>query len=209
MSKPNSDPLASSIDLQLVAAGNEEVLVSFETHLGNIEVALYVASAQISAYAFLARVDDGSFARYGAIHRVVRSGDNDRGQPPIDVIQGGLKNAPMSFPTIPHESTRATGLRHLDGTISLARGAMGTATGTAFFICVGKQPALDAGGARSADGEGFAAFGRVTDGMRIVREIHQLEASGATNDRYQAGQILNPPVLIMGTARCFRIGRLG
>ena len=38
-------------------------------------------------------------------------------------------------------------------------------SGSAFFICIGDQPSLDFGGMRNPDGQGFAAFGRVVEGM--------------------------------------------
>jgi peptidyl-prolyl cis-trans isomerase A (cyclophilin A) len=70
----------------------------------------------------------------------------------------------------------------------MARYGPGTAT-SEFFICVGEQPALDSGGKRNPDGYGFAAFGRVTEGMDVVRKIHQ----GATTGDFQ---LLKSPVLI-------------
>ena len=78
---------------------------------------------------------------------------------------------PPRLPAIVHETTRQTGLRHKDGTVSMARGAPGTATAE-FFICIGDQPALDFGGGRNPDGQGFAAFGQVVQGMDVVRALH-------------------------------------
>ena len=68
------------------------------------------------------------------------------------------------------ERTSDTGLRHTDGTLSMARAGPDTAQ-SQFFVCIGEQPALDFGGHRNPDGQGFAAFGRVTEGMDIVRQI--------------------------------------
>jgi peptidyl-prolyl cis-trans isomerase A (cyclophilin A) len=79
-----------------------------------------------------------------------------------------------------------TGLHHLDGTISMGRRGPDTAT-SAFFICLGDQPQLDYGGARNPDGHGFAAFGRVSVGMEVIRAIHSAPADG---------QELTPPVTI-------------
>ncbi len=59
----------------------------------------------------------------------------------------------------------------------MARLEPGTAS-SEFFICVGAQPELDYGGARNPDGQGFAAFGRVTDGMDVVRAIQAGQADG-------------------------------
>lgn len=62
---------------------------------------------------------------------------------------------------------------------------------TEFFICIGAQPSLDDGGHRSRDHRGFAAFGRVTRGMDVVRAIHISQ---------RAGQTLRPP--IKGSLQC-------
>lgn len=178
-----------------------DVDVVLETSIGEIEIAIYIERAPASARAFLALIDDGSFAQNGAFYRAVRKNENDRGNPAIDVIQGGLQDPPRPVPAIKHESTRDTGLRHLNGTVSLARIAVGTATGGAFFICIGDQPALDAGGRRNSDGQGFAAFGRVTKGMEIVRRIHQLPTGAVASDPYLKGQMLDPPVRFLKAYR--------
>lgn len=68
-----------------------------------------------------------------------------------------------------------SGLRHVDGAISMARGAPGSAS-SEFFICIGDQPELDAGGRRNPDGQGFAAFGRVVSGMDVARRIQRMRA---------------------------------
>ncbi len=97
----------------------------------------------------------------------------------------------MVLPRIVHETTDVTGIAHLDGTLSMARAAVGTAS-SEFFICIGDQPELDYGGRRNADGQGFAAFGRVVEGMEVVRTIQ----SGAVR-----GQMLEEPVRITAVTR--------
>ena len=84
-----------------------------------------------------------------------------------------------------------TGLKHVDGAISMARAKPGSAT-SSFFICVNDQPELDFGGKRNPDGQGFAAFGRVVKGMDVVRAIQALPAQG---------QQLAPPVKIISVRR--------
>jgi peptidyl-prolyl cis-trans isomerase A (cyclophilin A) len=182
---------------------DEEALVAVVLHtaLGNVELVLDARRAPLSVRAFLDHVDDGSFARSGAFYRAVRGRENDRGHQPIDILQAGLPHMPRTRSAVLHESTAHTGLLHLDGTLSLARDAPGTATGADFFICIGDQPALDAGGARHADGAGFAAIGRVTVGMSVVRAIHELPTRGATADPYRQGQILTFPVCILQATR--------
>lgn len=77
-------------------------------------------------------------------------------------------------------------IRYIDGVISMARYGPGTAT-FEFFICVGDQPSLDYGGNRNPDNHGFAAFGKVIDGMDVVRKIHQ---------QPEKGQYLEPRISI-------------
>ncbi|MGZ5499056.1 MAG: peptidylprolyl isomerase, partial [Candidatus Aminicenantales bacterium] len=95
------------------------------------------------------------------------------------------------FPPIAHETTARTGLRHVDGAISMARDKPGTAA-SSFFICINAQPELDFGGRRNPDGQGFAAFGRVLQGMDVVRVLQALPARG---------QQLTPPVKIISVRR--------
>ena len=95
------------------------------------------------------------------------------------------------FPVIIHETTRQTGLKHLNGTISMARNEPGTAS-TEIFICINNQPELDFGGKRNPDGQGFAAFGQVTDGMDVVLKIQQ---------EPNEGQYLSKPVKIYSVRR--------
>ena len=105
----------------------------------------------------------------------------------IEVIQAGVNadRAKDGFPAIPIERTSVTGLRHTDGAISMARGQPDSAT-SGWFICINDQPSLDFGGARNPDGQGFAAFGRVVQGMDVVRKIqrraqHRRPASDAAD----------------------------
>jgi peptidyl-prolyl cis-trans isomerase A (cyclophilin A) len=111
----------------------------------------------------------------------------------IEVIQGGVNPTRQGDlgPPIPLERTSDTGLHHRDGTISMARLTPDSAVAD-FFICIGDQPELDFGGRRNPDGQGFAAFGRVTDGMDAVRAIQQSPADG---------QSLDPPVEITSITR--------
>ncbi len=178
------------------------VHVILETELGEIEVAVDVDRAPVSAGDFLAYVDQGLYEG-SAFYRTVMP-DNDNGSPVISVIQGGVVDPERALPPVRHETTEETGLRHLDGTISLARSDPGTGGGAAFFICIGQQPSLDFGGMRNPDGQGFAAFGQVTRGMDVVHAIHQREADGESDSDYTAGQILTEPVLIKSARRVLR-----
>ena len=171
----------------------ERPVVVLQTELGDIYVQIASDAAPVTGTNFLRLVEGGHLDGAG-FYRVVRP-DNDNGTPPISVIQGGLQDRSARFKAIPHESTEDTGLRHIDGAISMARAEVGTAS-TEFFICVGDQPALDFGGKRNPDGQGFAVFGYVVDGMDVVRKIHMLKADALTENPYLAGQVFSNPVRI-------------
>lgn len=165
--------------------------VLLKTGAGDIELEVDLGRAPVTAGNFLRYVDAGHYAG-GRFHRTVRLSNQPQNKVKIEVIQGGA--APeheLAFPPIPLERTSVTGLRHADGTLSMARDGPDTAQSD-FFICIGDQPSLDFGGARNPDGQGFAAFGRVVRGMDVVRKIH----GGAA-----AGQSLTPPVPILSARR--------
>src|ERR1035438_7088575 len=157
--------------LLAAAPGTKPPVVIITASLGEIQVQLDPVHAPITTKNFLRYVDHGHYqgARF---HRTVTLGNQPDKQVKIEVIQGGVNpsQAKKDFPPIKLERTNQTGILHRDGTISMARDGADTATSD-FFICVGDQPQLDFGGQRNTDGQGFAAFGRVTSGMDIVRKI--------------------------------------
>ena len=167
--------------LLLLSCGNsnKHPQIIIETNLGNIEAELYPEKAPKTVAAFLSYVDSGLFTN-GSFYRVVfdemMSNDDDAG-----VIQGGIwqtNNAKAAqLPGIEHESPRETGLSHTSGTLSLARTTAGSAN-SEFFICIGDQSGYDDSKSLNPDGLGFAAFGKVTSGMSIVRKIHRQPSNG-------------------------------
>jgi peptidyl-prolyl cis-trans isomerase A (cyclophilin A) len=162
--------------------------VTIQTEMGDIVVELYPNQAPYTVYNFLKYVEDNRY-KGATFYRTVRMDNQPDNDVKIEVIQGGLydDNHPQALSPIHHETTKKTGIKHLDGTISMARNEPGTAS-SEFFICVGDQPELDYGGKRNPDGQGFAAFGRVIKGMDVVRKIHQAPADG---------QWLNPRIKIL------------
>ncbi|MCE2659364.1 MAG: peptidylprolyl isomerase [Rubrivivax sp.] len=168
--------------------------MTLQTALGGIEIEVYSDRAPLSASQFLHCVQTGHYVG-GTFWRTVRA-DNDRGSPPIEVVQAAAAEGSATLEPLAHEPTSISGLRHQDGTASLARAEPGSATAAAFFICLGDQPALDEGGLRNADGLGFAAFGRVVRGMDVVRAIHQGAALAEAPAEYVRGQVLVAPVRI-------------
>lgn len=170
----------------------QSVRVRMETQLGVIEIDVDPAHAPVTAGNFL-RYTDGGFYDGGAFHRTVKPDNQPATKIRIQVVQAGInpeKRSQELLP-VPLERTSRTGLRHLDGVISMARSGPDTATSD-FFICIGDQPSLDFGGMRNPDGQGFAAFGRVVQGMDVVRRIQQAPSDGQT---------LKPPVRILSVRR--------
>lgn len=116
------------------------------------------------------------------------------------LIQGGVRDGAKLYPPIAHEPTSKTGLKHEDGTISLARAEPGSARAD-FFITVGPIPSLDAGSGQPGDDLGFAAFGRVVKGMDVVRRILARPTSPTAGEGAMRGQMLAEPVRIVSARR--------
>ena len=169
-----------------------EPRVMIKTELGDMIIELYPEKAPVTVENFLRYVDEGRYEG-ATFYRVVRDDNQPGDSIRISVIQGGLFDDDAEvLPPIGHETTLQTGILHLDGVISMARWRPGTATDD-FFICVGDQPELDYGGARNPDNQGFAAFGKVIDGMETVLKIHSIPAPT---------QYLDPQVKILEIKRC-------
>lgn len=187
-----------SLNLALADA----VKVKIETAMGDIYLDLYADQAPITVANFLRYIDGGHFDG-GSFYRVVRMNNQAQNNIKIEVIQGGMSgNSDIGlFEPITLERTSETGIKHLDGTISMARGGPDTAS-SEFFICVNLQPSLDFGGMRNADGQGFAAFGKVTGGMDVVRKIQNVKTDTPQGElQYTSGQSVLEPVLIKSFAR--------
>ena len=184
--------LAGSWPWVLAADKPEAVRVLIETELGTIEAELYAARAPATVANFL-RYVDGRFYDGGRFHRTVKPDNQPDNKVKIAVVQAGInpKKAKKEFPAIKLERTRATGLSHKDGTLSMARDGPDSATSD-FFLCIGDQPELDFGGKRDPDGQGFAAFGRVVKGLDVVKKIQAAPAEGQT---------LTPPIKILKVTR--------
>jgi len=152
--------------------------VLIRTEMGEIEVEIYPDQAPLTASNFLSLVERGVYTN-AIFYRVVRMDNQPQSSEKIEVIQGGLfmDSLVNQYSSIEHETTEATGIKHTNGVISMARNEPGTAS-TEFFICIGDQPSLDFGGKRNPDGQGFSAFGKVINGMDVVRAIQALPDDG-------------------------------
>jgi peptidyl-prolyl cis-trans isomerase A (cyclophilin A) len=167
--------------------------VVVQTTMGDIEIEVDTVRAPVSGGRFLQHVDAGLY-NGGRFHRTVKMDNQPKDTVKIEVIQAGIDPARDKevTATIPLERTSATGLRHVDGTVSTPRLAPDSAR-SGFFICVNDQPSLDFGGKRNPDGQGFGAFGRVVRGMDVVRKIQMAPNTDAQN--------LTPPVPIVSIKR--------
>ncbi|WP_372782602.1 peptidylprolyl isomerase [Phenylobacterium sp.] len=176
----------------LAQPANPRVVIN--TTQGPITLELFADKAPITAGNFLKYVDRKLFdgATFYRATKPAGQVGNDYG-----VIQGGLQNDPKKvLPPIAHESTAKTGLKHTEGTISMGRHAPGSAQSD-WFICIGDQPYLDA----SAKDPGFAAFGRVVDGMAVVKTILGLPVDPNAGVGAMKGQMLIKPVRISSVRR--------
>ena len=171
------------------------VRVSLHTSAGPIVLELEKERAPITTANFLRYIDqkrlDGT-----SFYRALKVA----GAEGVGLVQGGVKADPKRvLPPIAHEPTSRTGLSHVDGAISMARTAPGTAAGD-FFIIVGDIKSFDANPAQKGDNLGFAVFGHVVEGMDVVRRILAAPTSPTAGAGAMKGQMLASPVRIV-TAR--------
>jgi peptidyl-prolyl cis-trans isomerase A (cyclophilin A) len=186
---PLAIALGASAHAQSPASATRPV-VAIETEAGTIRVELDPEHAPATVANFLRYVNE-HFYDGTAFYRAVTFDNQPTNPIKIEVIQGGANDSKPTYQAIALERTSVTGPKHRDGTISMARNGPDTAT-SEFFICVGDQPALDEGGLRNPDRQGFAAFGHVIAGMEIVRRIQHAPVSG---------QLLTPPIAITRVSR--------
>lgn len=185
-----AQPIATAPPAQPVPDMGRIVRVDLETGAGKIVLELYPDKAPITVANFLHYVNT---RRFDGTHffRAARA----QGAPTIGLIQGvGFTDATKLYKPIAHEPTSQTGLHHGDGAISMAMEKPGTAQAD-FFIAVGDAPYLDADPAKGAPG--YAMFGRVAEGMDVVRAILAMPTGGRARNPTMQGQILTDPVPIL------------
>lgn len=129
--------------------------VTIDTEKGTIKFALYEEDAPITAANFVKLAESGFYDGL-KFHRVVSG----------FVIQGGCPlgtGTGSSDKTIPLETS--PNLRHDDaGVVAMARSSDPNSASCQFYITLSSQPSLDGG---------YAVFGRVTEGMDVVKNIKQ------------------------------------
>jgi peptidyl-prolyl cis-trans isomerase A (cyclophilin A) len=175
------------------ADASGKTTVVLHTALGDIRIALETQRAPITAANFLKYVDAGRFDGTTFYRALKYDKAGTEG-----LVQGGLQgNTRLAFPPIAHESTVDTGLSHVDGAVSMARGKLGSARGE-FFIVVGGM--IPYNGVPDGGDPGFAVFGRVVSGMPVVRKMMRRPISKDAGSENMKGQMLAEPVTIL-TAR--------
>jgi len=157
--------------LVLSSSAQQTVSCIIKTSLGDIRVELYPEKAPLTVANFLKYVDQNLYDGTN-FYRVCTAENEKERKVKIQVIQGGDVQEAKQFAPVLMENTEQTKVRHLDGTLSMARDTPNSAT-SSFFICIGDQPELDFAGKRNPDGQGFAAFGRVNKGKQIVKKIQE------------------------------------
>jgi peptidyl-prolyl cis-trans isomerase A (cyclophilin A) len=162
--------------------------IAIITSEGTITAVLEAKKAPITTANFLRYVDakrfDGTY-----FYRAARS-SSIKGN---GLIQGGLDhNISKSFLPIKHEPTSKTGLRHVDGTLSMARNEVGSAMAD-FFIVVGPAPDLDA----RSNYAGYAAFGHVLTGKPVAQRILAKPTFPGGYDEMTLNQIIRDKVKIV------------
>ena len=162
------------------AAAGTAPAIDIVTSLGTIEVVLDPVHAPVTVKNFLKYVDK-KFYSGGTFFRAV----------PGFVIQGGNKvkeKSPAAEPPIVLETPVKTGLKNVDGAISMARTSDPNSATSEFFLCDGDQSALDGTGTVP----GYAAFGHVTKNLALVKRIARMPAQD---------QALLTPVTILKIVR--------
>lgn len=177
------EPPAAPVPVQ------EPVKVALDTSAGRIVIALDTAHAPVTSANFLNYVDGRKF-----------DGESFYRAMPYEnggLVQGGItSDAAKLGPAIAHESTAATGLKHVRGAVSMASEGPGTAKAD-FFILTTDIPGLDA----TATDAGFAVFGRVLEGMDVVEKILRSPVSATKGDPGMQGQMLDPAIKIVKAER--------
>ena len=187
---------AEAAPARVAPAANPQglVRVALTTSLGVIVLELDTKRAPITAANFLRYVDqkrlDGT-----AFYRSMKLGGGQ------GLIQGGPSNDPKRIlKPIAHEPTNVTGLSHKAGAISMARWAPGTAT-CDFSILLSDMPSLDANPGGPGDNAGYAVFGRVVEGMDVVKKIYEAPISATKGEGVMRGQMIEAPVKIVSARR--------
>lgn len=173
------------------------IRVRLVTSAGPIVLALDGKRAPKTTANFLKYVDDGRLDGTKFYRAAPRKGNPSQG-----FVQGGVgTDARRTLSPVVLEPTDRTGIRHLDGVVSMAHAANpDSATGN-FSIMVGPNASLDAKGSY----RGYAAFGKVVSGMEVVRKM--LAMPTCCGREAMKGQMIKAPVQILRAQRLDGVAR--
>ncbi len=187
---PTPVPAPAATTAPVTDPARAPVKVRLDTAAGPIVIAVDREHAPLTAANFLRYVDAKKLDGVG-FYRAVKVGDG------FGLAQFGTRNDPKrTLPPVAFEPTSKTGLSHVDGAVSMAMAKPGTAAGD-FFVVVGDLKSMDA-----HDNEpGFAVFGRVIEGMDVIRRILASPTSPTEGVGVMKGQMLAPTIRIASARR--------
>jgi cyclophilin family peptidyl-prolyl cis-trans isomerase len=168
--------VAAALGGAAVAAEKGNPMVVLSTSIGDMKVELNREKTPVTVQNFLGYVKAG-FYDGTLFHRVI----------PGFMIQGGGLTPDMrdkregQRPPIKNEA--GNGLKNEVGTLAMARTSVSDSATSQFFINVENNGFLDKENTR--DNVGYAVFGRIVEGMGVVRKIEQVKADhqGAPPER--------------------------
>jgi peptidyl-prolyl cis-trans isomerase A (cyclophilin A) len=167
------------------APAADVVKVVLDTSAGRIVLELDQGRAPVTTKNFLRYVDAGRFNGEG-FYRAMKYASGG------GLIQAGItSDARKLYPPIEHEPVSKTGIKHVAGTVSMAAFSPGSARAD-FFILETAAPSFDAS---------FAAFGKVVEGMDVVKTILASPTSPTKGEGVMKGQMLEPVVKITKASR--------
>jgi peptidyl-prolyl cis-trans isomerase B (cyclophilin B) len=142
-------------------------MLVFETTLGTIEVELFEKEAPISSANFLSYVDEGFYD--GIIFHRVMEGFMVQG----GGFEPGMKQKKTKAPI---KNEAQNGLKNTRGTLAMARTPDPDSASAQFFINLVDNSFLDHT-APTAQGWGYAVFGKVSSGMDVVDKIAEVKTT--------------------------------
>ena len=142
-------------------------VVVMKTSLGDVKIELDKAKAPVTVDNFLVYVND-KFYDGTIFHRVI----------PAFMIQGGGfdKDMNQKKTKAPIKNEAGNGLKNVTGTLAMARTSDPNSATAQFFINTKDNAFLDHKN-DTAQGYGYAVFGKVVDGMDVVKKIEQVQTT--------------------------------